>query len=113
MMFAVDEINESNHLLPNVSLGYNILDSCSSPINVLRAVLMLVSSSEEKEAGTSQCRPPPILAVVAEAGSSQSLAVAGALGPFRIPTVIKCNQMKKNSNNNVYNNYIIMLCLNR
>ncbi len=29
MRFSVDEINNSTNLLPNVSLGYEILDHCS------------------------------------------------------------------------------------
>ncbi|XP_072551957.1 extracellular calcium-sensing receptor-like [Salminus brasiliensis] len=84
MMFAIDEINEDDRLLPNISLGYRIVDSCASPTNVLRATLSLVSGSEEKE---SQCHPPPITALVAESGSTQSLVVAETFGPFRVPMV--------------------------
>ncbi|XP_060733776.1 vomeronasal type-2 receptor 1-like [Tachysurus vachellii] len=82
MMFAIDEINQDDHLLPNISLGYIILDSCSSPTNVLRAALTFMSTSEQNG---SQCHPPPILAVIAESATTQSLVVAGAVGPFKIP----------------------------
>uniref|UniRef100_A0A4W4G1T3 G-protein coupled receptors family 3 profile domain-containing protein n=1 Tax=Electrophorus electricus TaxID=8005 RepID=A0A4W4G1T3_ELEEL len=61
MMFAIDEINNDDYLLPNISLGYKILDSCASPTNVLRAALTLVSGSEEKD---SSCHPPPISALI-------------------------------------------------
>ncbi|XP_060780431.1 extracellular calcium-sensing receptor-like [Neoarius graeffei] len=84
MMFAIDEINQDDHLLPNISLGYKIVNSCWSPTNVLRATLTLMSTSEEK---FSQCHPPPILGLIAEAGSTQSLVVAGTVGPFKIPLV--------------------------
>ncbi|KAM9481454.1 extracellular calcium-sensing receptor-like [Clarias gariepinus] len=84
MVFAVDEINQEDDLLPNISLGYIILDSCSSPTNVLRAALTLMSTSEQN---FSQCHPPPILALIAESGSTQSLVVAGAVGPFKVPLV--------------------------
>ncbi|XP_072551956.1 extracellular calcium-sensing receptor-like [Salminus brasiliensis] len=84
MMFAIDEINRDDRLLPNISLGYRILDSCFSPANALRAALTLVSGSEQKE---SQCYPPPITALVAESGSTQSLVLAEALAPFRVPMV--------------------------
>lgn len=87
MMFAIEEINQDEKLLPNVTLGYKILDSCASPTNVLRAALTLASMSE-KNNSSSQCHPPPLSAVVAESGSTQSLVVAGAVGPFRVPVVI-------------------------
>nr|AEB77814.1 olfactory receptor family C subfamily 3 member 1 [Salmo salar] len=83
MMFAIDEINKDSSLLPNVSLGYRILDSCASPTNTIRAALTLVSSPVEIEP-TAPCLPT-ISALIAESGSSQSLAVAGTLGPFRVP----------------------------
>ncbi|XP_062329927.1 extracellular calcium-sensing receptor [Osmerus eperlanus] len=82
MIFAIEEINKDNLLLPNISLGYRIQDSCASPTNVLRAAVTLVSRSEEPGA---LC--PPVAALIAESGSSQSLAVASTLGPFRVPMV--------------------------
>ncbi|XP_045928763.1 extracellular calcium-sensing receptor [Micropterus dolomieu] len=85
MIFAIEEINKDPTLLPNISLGYKILNSCSSPTNTLRAALTLASRPEEIEL-TSPC-PPAISALIAEAGSSQSLAVAGTLGPFQLPIV--------------------------
>ncbi|XP_053356904.1 extracellular calcium-sensing receptor-like [Clarias gariepinus] len=84
MMLAIDEINQDAHLLPNISLGYMIVNSCSSPTNVLRAAFTLMSTSEQN---FSHCHPPPILALIAESGSTQSLAVAGAVGPFKMPLV--------------------------
>ncbi|KAG9273387.1 extracellular calcium-sensing receptor-like [Astyanax mexicanus] len=84
MMFAIDEINRDDRLLPNISLGYRMLDSCASPTIVLRAALTLVSGSEEKG---SECHPPPITALIAESGSTQSLVVAEALGPFEVPMI--------------------------
>lgn len=85
MIFAIDEINKDPSILPNISLGYRILNSCASPTNTLRATLTLASRPEEIEL-TSPC-PPAISALIAESGSSQSLAVAGTLGPFQVPIV--------------------------
>lgn len=85
MIFAIEEINRNPTLLPNISMGYRILNSCASPTNALRAALSLASAPEETES-TSSC-PPTISALIAESGSSQSLAVAGALGPFKLPIV--------------------------
>lgn len=85
MIFAIEEINKQSTLLPNITLGYRILNSCASPTNTLRAALTLASGPEEIKS-TSTC-PPAISALIAESGSSQSLAVAGTLGPFQVPIV--------------------------
>ncbi|XP_043976310.1 extracellular calcium-sensing receptor-like [Gambusia affinis] len=85
MIFAIEEINKDPALLPNISLGYRILDSCASPTNTVRAALTLGSEPDGMEA-TLPC-PPAISALIAESGSSQSLAVAETLGPFQVPVV--------------------------
>ncbi|XP_036934447.1 extracellular calcium-sensing receptor-like [Acanthopagrus latus] len=85
MIFAIEEINNNPAVLPNISIGYKILSSCSSPTNAVRAALTLASRPEEIDL-TSSC-PPAISALIAESGSSQSIAVAGTLGPFRVPIV--------------------------
>nr|XP_023663954.1 extracellular calcium-sensing receptor-like [Paramormyrops kingsleyae] len=86
MMFAIDEINNSNTLLPNVSLGYQIYDSCASPTRTLQATLTLLDGQKKEEEAPQACYPP-LSAVIAESGSSQSIAVAGLLGPFHVPMV--------------------------
>uniref|UniRef100_A0A3Q3MGU6 Olfactory receptor C family, n1 n=1 Tax=Mastacembelus armatus TaxID=205130 RepID=A0A3Q3MGU6_9TELE len=85
MIFSIEEINKDPALLPNISLGYKILDSCASPTITLRAALTLAGRPEETES-TLPC-PPAISALIAESGSSQSLVVAGMLGPFQVPIV--------------------------
>ncbi|XP_020563877.1 extracellular calcium-sensing receptor-like [Oryzias latipes] len=45
MVFAVEEINHSSVLLPGVTLGYRITDSCDNVHNSLRALFPLISSS--------------------------------------------------------------------
>ncbi|XP_067364232.1 extracellular calcium-sensing receptor-like [Channa argus] len=85
MIFSIEEINKDPAILPNISLGYRILNSCASPTNALRAALALASGLEDM-GSTSPC-PPAISAIIAESGSTQSIAVAGTLGPFHLPIV--------------------------
>ncbi|XP_028428747.1 extracellular calcium-sensing receptor [Perca flavescens] len=85
MIFTIEEINKDPALLSNISLGYRILNSCASPTNTIRAALTLASGPEKMELN-SPC-PPAISALIAESGSSQSIAVAGTLGPFGVPIV--------------------------
>lgn len=46
MVFAVEEINRNSSLLPGVTLGYRILDSCDNVHTSLRALLSLLSHSK-------------------------------------------------------------------
>uniref|UniRef100_A0A3P9PFG0 Olfactory receptor C family, h1 n=1 Tax=Poecilia reticulata TaxID=8081 RepID=A0A3P9PFG0_POERE len=46
MIFAIEEINNSSDLLPNVSVGYRIFDSCGSTLPSTRAVMGLMNGEE-------------------------------------------------------------------
>lgn len=59
MVFAVKEINNNSSLLPDVKLGYRIMDGCDNVPTSLQALLSLVSHSElnahsAMDAGESQ-----------------------------------------------------------
>ncbi|XP_055370249.1 extracellular calcium-sensing receptor-like [Betta splendens] len=85
MIFSIEEVNNDPALLPNISLGYRILSSCSTSRSALQAALALASGLNDVRS-ISPC-PPAISALIAESGSSESIAVAGTLGPFQLPIV--------------------------
>ncbi|XP_069053767.1 extracellular calcium-sensing receptor-like [Lepisosteus oculatus] len=80
MVFAIEEINTDSSLLPNITLGYKILDNCDSPAETVRAGLTLANGPEVQE---SKPCPSPTRAVI----TSNSLHIARAIGPFGIPLV--------------------------
>uniref|UniRef100_A0A3B4AJ23 G-protein coupled receptors family 3 profile domain-containing protein n=1 Tax=Periophthalmus magnuspinnatus TaxID=409849 RepID=A0A3B4AJ23_9GOBI len=51
MIFAIEEVNRSLLLLPNVTVGYMILNSCSSPSSALQAALAMAG-------GVGRTQPP-------------------------------------------------------
>uniref|UniRef100_A0A9J7XJ00 G-protein coupled receptors family 3 profile domain-containing protein n=1 Tax=Cyprinus carpio carpio TaxID=630221 RepID=A0A9J7XJ00_CYPCA len=46
MIFAIEEINRSQRLLPNVSVGYRIYDTCGSRLSSMSATMALMNGPE-------------------------------------------------------------------
>uniref|UniRef100_A0A672G5A1 Extracellular calcium-sensing receptor-like n=1 Tax=Salarias fasciatus TaxID=181472 RepID=A0A672G5A1_SALFA len=91
MIFAIEEINREGKLLPNITLGYKIYDSCSTPHQALKAAVELMGSDKSagvdgKTQNKSNCRGT-VSAVIGDGGSTQSLVVARFLGVFHVPQV--------------------------
>uniref|UniRef100_A0A8C7QMJ1 G-protein coupled receptors family 3 profile domain-containing protein n=1 Tax=Oncorhynchus mykiss TaxID=8022 RepID=A0A8C7QMJ1_ONCMY len=88
MLFAIEEINNSTSLLPGVSLGYKIYDSCGSIARGVRVALALANGNQETSTEGSGCsRPAQVQAIMGEDSSSPSMATATVLGPFHIPMI--------------------------
>ncbi|XP_037533482.1 extracellular calcium-sensing receptor-like [Nematolebias whitei] len=86
MRLAVDEINQNSELLPNHTLGYEIFDSCAYPLTGQRAALAVLNGLNEEDSSTCSVSSP-LLALIGESGSAQSIVVSRILQPFRIPMI--------------------------
>ncbi|XP_014832893.1 PREDICTED: extracellular calcium-sensing receptor-like [Poecilia mexicana] len=88
MLFAIEEINNSSDLLPGVSLGYKIYDTCGSIARSVRVALSLVNSNEMVASPAEKCtRPAQVQAIMGETSSSPCTAIATVMGPFHIPLI--------------------------
>ncbi|KAG7480110.1 extracellular calcium-sensing receptor-like [Solea senegalensis] len=88
MAFAIDEINNKSSLLPNVTLGYSLYDNCFQLGIGFRAALSLVSGQEEQVTLEENCvGTPPVLGIVGDTTSSNSIAISTVLGLYRVPLV--------------------------
>uniref|UniRef100_A0A671SIV8 Taste receptor type 1 member 1-like n=1 Tax=Sinocyclocheilus anshuiensis TaxID=1608454 RepID=A0A671SIV8_9TELE len=87
MRYAVEEINNSTTLLPNVSLGYEIFDHCSNTRN-FHSVLSFISkngSIRPKEKLNNY--QPKVIALTGPYGSSRTITVAPLITMDLIPMV--------------------------
>uniref|UniRef100_A0A3B5QJV1 Extracellular calcium-sensing receptor-like n=1 Tax=Xiphophorus maculatus TaxID=8083 RepID=A0A3B5QJV1_XIPMA len=88
MLFAIEEINNSSDLLPGISLGYKIYDTCGFNARSVKVALALLNNYENVSAPSKECgRPAQVQAIMGEASSSPSTAIATVIGPFFIPMI--------------------------
>lgn len=100
MLFAIEEINNCSDLLPGISLGYKLFDTCGSTARSLRVALSLVNGDENEAAAVKACTGPAhVQAIMGEASSSPSIAIATVIGPFHTPLVGKSYPLYNTANN--------------
>ncbi|CAD5226266.1 unnamed protein product [Bursaphelenchus xylophilus] len=88
MLFALEEINTRNDILPDLRLGAQILDTCSVETHALEQSLQFIKTVLSKSSAL-QCNNEgehqQIIGVIGAAGSQVSVMVASMLQPFKIP----------------------------
>ncbi|XP_037396028.1 extracellular calcium-sensing receptor-like [Pygocentrus nattereri] len=87
LIYAIEEINNNSSLLPGISLGYKIYDSCSSTAIGVRMAMALVNGNENAVLDEPCTKPAQVQAIVGETYSSVSMAIANSIGPFSIPVI--------------------------
>ncbi|XP_061073994.1 extracellular calcium-sensing receptor-like [Conger conger] len=87
MIFAVEEINRNPQLLPNLTLGYALADTCLADKTTLAAALGLVTGKDPVIMGSRCGHTPEVPVIVGDARSSTSIMIAHTLGVFSIPMV--------------------------
>ncbi|KAJ8367799.1 hypothetical protein SKAU_G00078270 [Synaphobranchus kaupii] len=88
VIFAVEEINRNPQLLPNLTLGYALADTCVTKGTALGAALGLVTGKNRVVTGSGCGRTPEVPVIIGDPCSSVSKVIARALGVFSIPMAI-------------------------
>ncbi|XP_067897826.1 extracellular calcium-sensing receptor-like [Heterodontus francisci] len=87
MVFAIEEINRNPELLPNITLGYKIFDSCDAPSEGLKGAFKLLKEKDGSVSNYTCAGVPSVSMIVGDGGSSQSIVVSRVVAPFGIGMV--------------------------
>ncbi|KAJ3591111.1 hypothetical protein NHX12_009058 [Muraenolepis orangiensis] len=88
MVFAIEEINNSSDLLPGITLGYQIHDSCASVPVAVQLAFQFANGLQQLYDSKKGCvRSGRVTAIVGESGSTPTISMSRIIGPFDIPQV--------------------------
>ncbi|XP_040929484.1 extracellular calcium-sensing receptor-like [Betta splendens] len=101
MIFAIEEINNSSSLLPNISVGYKVFDNCGSTQLSTCAVMGLISGQEDMLAKTCHGQSS-VHAIIGASESSSTIVMLHIAGIFEIPVMSHFATCACLSNRNKY-----------
>ncbi|XP_014379393.1 metabotropic glutamate receptor 6-like [Alligator sinensis] len=111
MLYALDQVNSDPQLLPNLTLGARILDTCSRDTYALEQSLTFVQALIQKDTTEVRCsdgrppilpRPERVVGVIGASASSVSIMVANVLRLFAIPQISYASTAPELSDNTRY-----------
>ncbi|KAM5171742.1 extracellular calcium-sensing receptor-like [Mantella aurantiaca] len=87
LRFAVEEINISFDLLPNISLGFQVYDSCAALHEEIDGTQKLLTGLKTAIPNYSCQEGSPVVAIIGHSISSYSVTMAHILGLYRYPQI--------------------------
>ncbi|XP_069072155.1 extracellular calcium-sensing receptor-like [Pleurodeles waltl] len=87
MVFAIEEINANPDILPNITLGFRIYDSCLMRQRALEGTFWMLTGPGRPVPNYRCLENQAVAAIVGDAGSSCSIDMARILGPYQLPQI--------------------------
>ncbi|XP_069582991.1 vomeronasal type-2 receptor 26-like [Ranitomeya imitator] len=81
--FAIEEINQDQTILPNVSLGYHVYDSCADNKKAVKSVLQILSGPKMTVPNYSCTGRRNVAGFIGDQGSSTTVSMAQILALYR------------------------------
>ncbi|XP_063302474.1 vomeronasal type-2 receptor 26-like [Pelobates fuscus] len=88
MIFAVMEINQNPGLLPNITLGFEIHDSCTVLQRAIAGTLQLLTGLGQSLPNYRCRQNTPLAAIIGHSISTYSMLIAHILGLYRYPQLL-------------------------
>ena len=103
MLYAIDAINSDPDLLPNITLGYDIRDTCrSEKIGLDESADMVLVNDSESCLRNSERFLPAVMAVIGPLESHVSIPIASFFRILQMPQVSYASSSSKLNNRNTY-----------
>ena len=96
MLFAIDQINNDMNLLPNLTIGYDVRDTCSDSVIGLDEAINIIRLAEDTY---------PLLGIVGPAATSVTLTVA-SIFDLQVPLVGYASSYPALSNKHLYKSFL-------
>uniref|UniRef100_A0A1B8Y833 G-protein coupled receptors family 3 profile domain-containing protein n=1 Tax=Xenopus tropicalis TaxID=8364 RepID=A0A1B8Y833_XENTR len=87
LIYTIGEINKDPEILPNVTLGYQIYDSCASGIISFASALSILSGTEQTIPNYSCWNNRKVVGFIGDLSSESSLSIARLAGIYRYPQI--------------------------
>uniref|UniRef100_F6QQ52 G-protein coupled receptors family 3 profile domain-containing protein n=2 Tax=Xenopus tropicalis TaxID=8364 RepID=F6QQ52_XENTR len=87
LIFAVEEINVDPELLPNVTLGYQVYDTCFTLQKAAEVTLSVLSGGKEIAPNYHCLKRAPLAGIIGDSWTTTSILMAQILGLYRYPQI--------------------------
>lgn len=85
--FAIDEINKDSTILPNVTLGYHMYDSCADNRKAVKSALQILSESRRMVPNYSCRKRGKLVGFIGDQESVTTVSIAQILALYRYTQV--------------------------
>lgn len=88
IVFAIDEINNNKTLLPEVKLGFAMIDDCDNElVTIVKSFHFIQNTSDCPSVNDSAFQPIEVVAVIGSEGSQSTIKLADIMEIAEVPLI--------------------------